>query len=58
MQRRRVGRIAVGGREVDGDGASQLRPAPDVVEKRERFPDFAVDQMNDAGIFVALFRLK
>jgi hypothetical protein len=57
VKRSRRVRVAVRGREVDGDGAGEVGSSSDVIEKRICFPDFAVNQMNEARIFVTLLTL-
>ncbi len=46
--------VAVGGREVDGDGAGELGAAPDVVEEAVGLAHFDVNQVDLAAVFVAL----
>ena len=57
MKRLRVVGASVGGREVDGDGASEVGAALNVVEEGERFPDLVVDQHHRAGVLVLGFFL-
>ena len=45
---------AVRGREVDGEGASQVGPSSDVIQKGINILDLAVDQVDFAGALVVV----